>query len=85
MPEQSHVKTLMNFEVLFKKCHDDLTKKERQLRPFVMEQQIEKGMFFVLKGMLVYVAEMGERVRSKKKKMHGFDVFMKMALSQTFY
>ena len=60
-------KDFADFEHLFKKCHKDLIKKERELRPFTKEQQIEKGMFFLLKGMLIYIAEVGNKIRSNKK------------------
>lgn len=36
-------------------------RQKRQVRPFANEQQIEAGYFFVLKGILLYVAEVGER------------------------
>lgn len=60
-------KDFQKFEHLFKQCHEDLRLGKRQLRPFMKEQQIEKGMFFVLKGVLVFVAEEGERVKVKSK------------------
>jgi hypothetical protein len=49
------------FEHLFKACHADLVAGKRRLLPFAQEQQIEKGLFFVLKGILVYIADVGER------------------------
>lgn len=54
-------KDFMDFEPLFKQCHADLTAGKRKLRPFAKEQQIEKGLFFVLKGILLYVDEVGPR------------------------
>jgi len=56
-----------NFEPLFKQCHLDLSKGERKLRPFKMEQKISQGHFFILKGIMVYVAEVGKKERAKKK------------------
>ena len=55
------------FEHLFKKCHLDLSKGKRNLRPFKKEQQISKGDFFILKGIMVYVARKGDKERLKKK------------------
>lgn len=49
------------FEALFKNCHQDLRTGRRQLLPFANEQQIEAGHFFVLKGIMAYVAEVGDR------------------------
>ena len=58
---------LYSFETLFKQCHLDLSRGERKLRPFKMEQQISQGHFFILKGIMVYVAEVGKKERAKKK------------------
>jgi hypothetical protein len=49
------------FEPLFKICHQDLRTGKRQMLPFANEQQIEPGQFFVLKGIMAYVAEVGEK------------------------
>ena len=46
------------FEHLFKQCHADLTGGMRKMRPFSRSTQIEKGSFFVLKGILVYIDEL---------------------------
>jgi hypothetical protein len=45
------------FEHLFKNCHKDLKESNRQLTKF-HENQIQEGAFFVLNGVLVYVAEL---------------------------
>ncbi|MGH2509656.1 MAG: GIY-YIG nuclease family protein, partial [Ktedonobacteraceae bacterium] len=45
-----------NFEHLFKKCQTDLSTGKRTLIPFSRGTQIPIGHFFVLKGVLVYVA-----------------------------
>jgi len=55
------------FEALFKECHSDITSGKRKLWPFKKEQQIEQGMFFVLKGVLLYVDKVGERENFKGK------------------
>lgn len=54
-------KDFEKFEVLFKNCQADITLGKRKLLPFAKEQQISSGHFFVLKGILVYVAEVGEK------------------------
>lgn len=50
-----------NFESLFIECHQNLKNGDRKLLIFRNEQQIEKGAFYVLKGILLYVAEIGKR------------------------
>lgn len=49
------------FEHLFKACQQELRAGKRQLLQFANEQQIEKGQFFVLKGIMAYVADVGEK------------------------
>lgn len=49
------------FASLFASCQADLAAGRRHLWRFSKEQQIEKGLFFVLKGVLLYVAEVGVR------------------------
>lgn len=48
------------FEPLFKAVHAGLTSNEKVTRKFTSERQIAPGEFFVLDGMLVLVANMGE-------------------------
>lgn len=55
------------FEPLFKLCHVDLQSGKRILRPFVNEQQIQAGEFFILRGVMVYVADVGEKEKKNKK------------------
>ena len=55
------------FEFLFKACHADLKSGEREQQKFTGEQQIQKGMFFVLNGVMCYIADMEERVKKKGK------------------
>ena len=50
-----------DFEHLFIECQVDFKTGNRRLLPFKNEQQIETGQFFVLKGILLFVAEMGEK------------------------
>lgn len=49
------------FEPLFKACQRELRAGKRQLLPFANEQQIEAGQFFVLRGVMAYVAAVGEK------------------------
>lgn len=49
------------FEPLFKACHAELRTGERKLKEFKNPQQISPGRFFVLRGVLTYVAAEGER------------------------
>lgn len=49
------------FEPLFKACHEELRSGVRQLVKFRDEQAVREGAFYVLNGVLVLVAEEGER------------------------
>jgi len=55
------------FEPLFVQCHADLKSGKRQLTSFSHEQQIQQGHFFVLKGVLTYVAQVGEKIKTGGK------------------
>jgi len=55
------------FVSLFAQCHADLQSGKRQLTSFSHEQQIQKGHFFVLKGVLTYVAQVGEKIKTGGK------------------
>lgn len=50
-----------DYENIFTTCQSEIAAGIRKLWPFNNEQQIEKGLFFVLKGILLYIAEVGER------------------------
>lgn len=56
------------FEHLFVKCQEDLRNENREITAFKNEQQIDKGYFFVLRGVLVYVARIGKRKVDKNGK-----------------
>lgn len=60
-------KDFEQFEHLFKACHGDLKSGEREQHKFTGEQQIQQGQFFVLHGVMCYVADMEERVKKKGK------------------
>ncbi|MBC18544.1 MAG: hypothetical protein CL942_16020 [Desulfovibrio sp.] len=53
------------FEPLFKQCHQDLKEGHRRIIPFSKGGQIRKGLFYVLKGVVLYVAKVGKKERMK--------------------
>ncbi|MDG6219057.1 MAG: GIY-YIG nuclease family protein [Candidatus Thermoplasmatota archaeon] len=55
------------FEPLFLTCQSDLANRKRRLYPFKNEQDIVLGHFFVLKGVLLYVANVGDKFKEKGK------------------
>lgn len=55
------------FGTLFTQCQSDLANNKRKLYPFKNEQDITEGHFFVLKGVLLYVANVGEKSNEKGK------------------
>ena len=61
-------KNFKDFEHLFINCQKNLKDNSRQISQFKNEQQIDKGYFFVLKGVLLYVAEIGKRKLDKNGK-----------------
>ena len=54
------------FAPLFASCHADLREGRRDLKPFRNPSNIRQGAFYVQRGMLVYVAEVGELTQKKK-------------------
>mgnify|MGYP003638837524 CR=1 FL=1 len=55
------------FEEQFLRCQADFKAEKRRLLPFANEQQIEVGKFYVLRGILLLVSEVGERVEKNGK------------------
>ena len=56
------------FKPLFDQCVRELSDGKRRAIPFANEQEIEAGEFFILNGVMVYVAEVGEtHIRNGKK------------------
>ncbi|MFN8150270.1 MAG: GIY-YIG nuclease family protein [Solirubrobacterales bacterium] len=51
------------FEPFFKQCQQELREGKRRLIPFRNEQEIKGDTFYVLRGVLTYVAAEGERRR----------------------
>jgi hypothetical protein len=52
---------------IFRACQLDLKTGKRKLIKFQNEQQIKEGYYFVLKGILLYVAKVGKAIQSKGK------------------
>lgn len=48
------------FEPMFKQIHADLSSGKKITKPFTSERQINPGEFFILQGMVVYVANVGK-------------------------
>ncbi|WP_448062425.1 GIY-YIG nuclease family protein [Cellulomonas hominis] len=48
------------FEPLFKRKHDELRDGSSKLLPYAGRQQITEGTFFVLNGVMLFIAEVGE-------------------------
>jgi hypothetical protein len=65
---QKPCKDFDKFEHKFEKCHQDLEDGKRIMRPFAKEQQIAAHEFFVLKGVMVYVAKVGEKAQNRHGK-----------------
>lgn len=59
-----------DFESLLINCQKDLKEGMRKVREFKNEQQIEKGSFFVLKGVLLYIADIEEKKADRSGKMN---------------
>lgn len=55
------------FEEQFQSCQQELKAGKRRLLPFAKEQHIEVGMFYILRGILLLVTEVGERVEKNGK------------------
>ncbi|MEY9634091.1 hypothetical protein ABIF66_002320 [Bradyrhizobium japonicum] len=56
------------FKPLFERCVREMAEGKRKAIPFANEQEIGAGEFFILNGVLVYVAEVGEtHIRNGKK------------------
>ena len=64
--KRKECKDFEGYEKLFKLCHADLLSKKRTLQNFRGERFIKEGMFFVLKGVVGYVASVGRMKKEKK-------------------
>ena len=66
--ERQACKEFDKFKPLFEQCVGEMSEGKRKAIPFANEQEIGAGEFFILNGVLVYVAEVGEtHVRNGKK------------------
>jgi len=65
--KRKRCKDFEQYEDLFKACHADLKSGEREQHKFTGEQQIKQGQFFVLHGVMCFVADMKERVKKNGK------------------
>lgn len=60
-------KDFEKYKELFKSCHVDLKNRVRTLQEFRGERFIKQGVFFVLKGVVGYVASVGKIKRQNNK------------------
>ena len=60
-------KDFTQYEHLFVKVQEELKTGIRKVVKFQNEQQIKKGYYFILKGILLYVADVGEQIKSAGK------------------
>ena len=66
--ERQVCKEFEKFKPLFEECVREMSEGKRKAIPFANEQEIGAGGFFILNGVLVYVAEVGEtHIRNGKK------------------
>lgn len=63
---QKPCKDFEKYEQKFIDCHRDLVEGKRELLPYANEQYLDEGSFFILKGVMVYIAKKG-----KKEKING--------------
>jgi hypothetical protein len=66
--ERKACKDFEQFKPLFAACVSDLTAGTRKSMPFANEQEIKPGEFFILNGVMVYVAEVNDpHIRNGKR------------------
>jgi Meiotically up-regulated gene 113 len=66
--ERTACKDFEQFKPLFAACVSDLTAGKRKSMPFANEQAINAGEFFILNGVMVYVAEVNDpHIRNGKR------------------
>ncbi|MGZ2371725.1 GIY-YIG nuclease family protein [Ancylomarina sp. YFZ004] len=63
-------KDFVDYELMLKQTQLELAKGKRKLKVFKNEQQIDKGYFFILNGVLLYVANVGIRKSDKNGKVN---------------
>lgn len=67
---QKPCKDFNNFKSKFVQCYQDLENNKRIMRQFTQEQQIKTGQYFILKGVMIYIAEKGELTKDKNNKVN---------------
>jgi len=66
--ERQHCEEFDTFKPLFDQCVRDINEGKRKTLKFAKEQEITAGEFFILNGVMAYVAEVGEtHIRNGKK------------------
>lgn len=66
--ERKHCEEFDIFKPLFDECAAQIKSGKRNTRPFAREQEISAGQFFILNGIMVYVAEVHDpHIRNGKK------------------
>jgi hypothetical protein len=66
--ERQVCKDFDRFKPFFEQCVRELSEGKRKAITFANEQEVEAGEFFILNGVMVYVAEVGEtHIRNGKK------------------
>ncbi|MGM0519614.1 MAG: GIY-YIG nuclease family protein [Campylobacterota bacterium] len=60
-------KDFAKYENILKTCQEDLKIGKRKIVKFQNEQQIREGYFFILKGVLLYVAKVGKTIKQSGK------------------
>lgn len=66
--ERQSCKEFDQFKPLFEQCAKEINEGKRKVIKFAREQEIWPGEFFILNGVMVYVAEVGEtHIRNGKK------------------
>jgi len=58
------------FKPLFEQCQEALRAGTRKLLPFTNEQHIQQGQFFILRGVMAYIAEVGKKERKGGKECY---------------
>jgi len=66
--KQVPCKDFERFEPLFKQCHLDLKTGKAEIYRFKSDKEVKKEHFFILNGLLVFVAEVGDKYRNKDGK-----------------
>jgi hypothetical protein len=66
--QRVHCPNFHEYEPLFEKVSQELEQGIRESVPFRKEYEIEQGQFFILNGVMAYIAEMGEEYERNGKK-----------------